>query len=102
MSPMRLGYRELGVEIVYLEEKYYRTPKQPSMVEEKRDNKTRYPFKLFLKESRTRRRNEMMDNFSQILRWLLETTEPPLTNNKFEGAMPFKVQFKFDIPVFEG
>jgi hypothetical protein len=51
MSPTRSGYRELGLELVSLEENHSRTPKKPSMVEEKRDDGTRDPFKLFLEES---------------------------------------------------
>jgi hypothetical protein len=48
-------------------------------------------------------RNEMMDNFTQILRRLLmETTEEYLKRNHFLGATPFKVQANLDIPLFEG
>jgi hypothetical protein len=51
MSPTRSGYRELGLEIVSLDENLSRTPKKPSMVEEKRDDRARDPFKLLLDES---------------------------------------------------
>jgi len=37
------------------------------MAEEKRDERTRDPFKKFLKESLVKKRNEMMDHFTQIL-----------------------------------
>jgi hypothetical protein len=33
------------------------------MVEEKRDDRAGYPFKMLLKEALARQRNEMMDNF---------------------------------------
>jgi hypothetical protein len=70
MSPTRSGYKELGLELVSLEEKSSHTPKRPSMVGENKYNGTRDPFKLFLEESLTQQRNEMMDSFAQILRRL--------------------------------
>jgi hypothetical protein len=48
---MRLGYTELGLKLVSLEEKRSCTPKRPSMVGEKKDDGVGDPFKLFLKES---------------------------------------------------
>jgi len=68
MSLTRLGYRELGPELVSLKENFSRIPKRPSMVEERRDNGIGDPLKLLLKEALTQQRNKMMDNFSQILR----------------------------------
>jgi hypothetical protein len=50
----------------------------------------------------THKRNEMMDNFSQILRRLLITTDASSSSENFGGATPFKVQVNFDIPIFEG
>jgi hypothetical protein len=47
-----------------------RTPKKPSMEGENKYDGTRDPFKMFLEESLERQRNEMMDNFAQILRRL--------------------------------
>jgi hypothetical protein len=73
-------------------------PKRPLMVEEKKYKGTRDPFKMFLKESLTQQRNEMMDSFAQILRWL-PTGDTSSSNG---GAAPFKVQINFDIPIFEG
>jgi hypothetical protein len=67
MSPTRSGYRELGLELVSLEENHSRQPKWPPMVEEKRDEGAEDPIKLFLEESLTQQRNEMLENFSQIL-----------------------------------
>jgi hypothetical protein len=40
MSPMRSGYRELGIDLVSLEDNYSRTPKKLSMVGEKKDEGT--------------------------------------------------------------
>jgi hypothetical protein len=98
MSPMRLGYKELGVEFVSLEEKISRTPKRPLMEGENKYDGIGYPFKMLLEEAFTQQRNEMMDSFSQILRQL------PTCNASFSsrGVAPFKVQINFDIPIFEG
>jgi hypothetical protein len=70
----------------------------------KRDGRApRDPFKMLLKESLVRQRNEMMDNFSHILQILLmAATKASLTRNRFGGATPFKVQVNFYIPLFEG
>jgi hypothetical protein len=95
---MRSGYKELGLELVSLEEKISRTPKRPLMAGEKKDDGTRYPFKMLLEESLTQQRNEMMDSFVQILRWL-PTCD---TSSSSGGAAPFKVKINFDIPIFEG
>jgi hypothetical protein len=70
MSPTRSGYKELGLELVSLEEKNSRMPKRPLMEEEKKDNGTGDPFKMLLEESLMQQRNEMMDSFAQILRRL--------------------------------
>ena len=73
------------------------------MVEEKRDDKARYPFKTLLEEALVQQRNEMMDKFSQILQRLsMATTEAYLKRSHFKSETPFKVQFNFDIPLFEG
>jgi hypothetical protein len=66
--PTRSGYKELGLELVSLEEKISRMPKRPLMVGENKDDGTRDPFKMFLEESLMQQRNEMMDSFAQILR----------------------------------
>jgi hypothetical protein len=65
---MRPGYRELDLELVSLGDDHSFQPKQPPMAEEKRDDGARDPFKILLKKSLARQRNEMMDNFTQILR----------------------------------
>jgi hypothetical protein len=48
---MRSGYRELGLELVSLGDDHSHQPKQPPMVEEKRDDGVGDPFKMFLEES---------------------------------------------------
>jgi hypothetical protein len=67
MSPTRLGYKELGLELVYLEEKISRTPKSPLMAGEIKYDRIGDPFKFFLKESLMQQRSKMMDSFAQIL-----------------------------------
>jgi hypothetical protein len=54
------------------------------------------PFKLLIEEALMQHRNEMMDNFVQILRRL------PIGNasSSSGGTAPFKVQINFDIPIF--
>jgi hypothetical protein len=73
-------------------------PSDLSWQGEKKYDGTRDPFKLLIEESLTQQRNEMMDSFTQILRWL-PTGDASSLNG---GIAPFKVQVKFDIPIFEG
>jgi hypothetical protein len=68
MSPTKSGYKELGLELVSLEEKISFTHKRPLMVGENKDKVTRDPFKMLVEESLMQYRNEMMDSFTQILR----------------------------------
>jgi hypothetical protein len=98
MSPTRPGYKELGLELVSLEDKISHRPKQPIMAEEKKEDWTRYPFKMLLEEALTQQRNEMMDSVAQILQRL------PIgnTSSSNRGVTPFKVQINFNIPIFEG
>ena len=98
MSPTRSRYKKLGLELVSLEEKSSRMPKRPLIVGEKKDDGIGDPFKLLIEEALMQQRNEMMDNFTQILRWL------PIgdTSSSSGGTAPFKVQINFDIPIFEG
>jgi hypothetical protein len=97
MSPTRSEYKELGLELVSLEDRSSRTPKRPPMARKKKDDGTGDPFKLLIEESLTQQRNEMMDSFAQILRRL--PTGDASSSNR--GAAPFKVQINFDIPIFE-
>jgi hypothetical protein len=64
---MRSEYKELGLELVSLEDKSSRMPKRPLMEGEKKYDGTRDPFKLLIEESLMQQRNEMMDSFTQIL-----------------------------------
>jgi hypothetical protein len=97
MSPTRSEYKELGLEIVSLEDRSSRTPKRPSMAGEKKYDGIGDPFKLLIEESLTEQRNEMMDSFAQLL-WRLPTSDASSSNR---GAAPFKVKINFDIPIFE-
>ena len=72
------------------------------MVEEKKDDGVGDTIKSLLKESLARQRDEMMNNFSQILRRLPTTTDASTSSNHFGGTTPFKVQVNFDILVFKG
>ena len=67
MSLTRLGYRELGLELVSLREDHSHRPKWPPIAEEKRDDKVGDPIKLLLEEALMRQRNKMMYSFTQIL-----------------------------------
>jgi hypothetical protein len=98
MSPMRLGYKELGLELVSLEEKSSHMPKRTLMVGENKYDGKKNPFKMFLEESLMQQRNEMMYSFEQILRRL----PPDDASSSSIGDTPFKVQINFDISIFEG
>jgi hypothetical protein len=63
MSPTRSEYKELGLELVSLEDNSSHTPKRPLMEGEKKDDRTRDPFKLLIAEALKQQRNAMMDNF---------------------------------------
>ena len=91
-------YKELGLELVSVEERSSRTPKRPPMKGENKYDWTGDPFKLLIGESLTQQRNEMMDSFAQILQWL------PIgdASSSSGGTTPFKVQINFTIPIFEG
>ena len=68
------------------------------MAGEKKDDGTGDPFKLLIEEALMQQKNKMMDSFAQIL-WHLPTCDASSLNG---GATPFKLQIKFDIPIFEG
>jgi hypothetical protein len=53
---------------------------------------------MLLEEFLQRQRNEMTDNFAQILRQL-STSDASSSSG---DTTPFKVHIKFDIPIFEG
>ena len=89
---MKSGYRDLGLELVSLEDNHSRYPKWPPMAKEKRDGRARDPFKTLLEEALVRQRNKMMDNFDQILQRLpMEVANECSTRNHFASVTPFKV-----------
>jgi hypothetical protein len=102
MSPTRSEYSKLGLELVSLEDNRSRTPKKPSMAEEKKIDGADDPINLLLEQALTRQRDEMMENFSHILKRLPIASGASSSSDHFEGTSPFKVQVNFDIPVFEG
>jgi hypothetical protein len=95
---MRSKYKELGLELVSLEDKSSRMPKRPLMAGKNKYDGTRDPLKLLIEESLTQQRNEMMDSFIQIYQ-RLPTGDAYSSSG---GTAPFNVQINFDIPMFEG
>ena len=71
------------------------------MVEEKKDEGAGDPIKILIEDALEKQRNAMMDNFARILQ-RLPTYVASTSNSHSRGATPFKVQVKFEIPVFEG
>jgi hypothetical protein len=51
MSPTRSEYSKLGLELVSLEDNHSRTPKKPSMVEEKKNDGVDDPINLLLEQA---------------------------------------------------
>jgi hypothetical protein len=102
MSPTRSEYKKLGLDLVSLEENHSRTPKKPSMAEEKKKNRACDSINLLLEQSLRQQRDEMMDNFSHILQCLPIASVASSSSEHFGGTLPFKVQVNFDIPIFEG
>jgi hypothetical protein len=102
MSPTRSEYSKLGLELVSLEENHSRTPKKPSMVEEKKNDRAKDSINMLLEKALTRQRDEMMENFSHILQRLSIEHGTSSSSDHFGGTSPFKVQVNFDIPIFEG
>ena len=90
MSPTRLGYKELGLDLVERLQDQPRKPQRPPMEEEKKDEGAGDPIKLLLEEALEKKRNAMMDNFAQILQ-RPPTYSASSSNNHSGGATPFKV-----------
>ena len=101
MSPTRSGYKELRLDLVEPLQDQPRKPRWSPMGDEKKDEGAGDPIEVLLEEALEKQRNAMMDNFSQILQ-RLPTDDASASNNHSRGATPFKVQVKFDIPIFEG
>jgi hypothetical protein len=100
--PTRSEYIKLGLDLVSLEYNFSRMPKKPSMEEEKKNDGAKDSINLLLEQSLTRQREEMMENFSHILQRLSIVDRTYSSRIHFGGTSPFKVQFYFDIIVFEG
>ena len=64
MSPTRLGYKELGFDLVEPLQDQPRKPRQPPMAKEKKDEGAGDPIKILLEEALEKQSNVMMDNFS--------------------------------------
>lgn len=101
MSPTRLGYKELGIELVEPLQDWPRRPRWPPMSEEKKYEGARDPFKILLEEALEWQSNAIMDKFAQILR-RMPTGDASSSSNHFGCIAPFKVQVKFDISIFKG
>ena len=71
------------------------------MGNEKKDEGGGDPIKILLEEALEKQRNEMMDNFAQILQ-RFPTGGASASSSHSGGATPFKVQVNFDIPIFDG
>ena len=67
MFPMRSGYKELGIPLTEPLKDGLRRARRPHMAEETRDDQVGDPIKLLPEEALMQQRNEMIDNFSQIL-----------------------------------
>ena len=91
MSPTRSEYNKLGLELVSLEDNHSRTPKKPSMVEEKKNDEAGDPINMLLEQALTRQRDEMMDNFSHILQRVSVARGTSSSSNHFGSTSPFKV-----------
>ena len=101
MSPTRLGYKELGLDLVEPLQNQPRKPRRTPMGDENKDEGVGDPIKILLKEALKKQRNAMMDNFAQILQ-RLPTDGTSASSSHSRGMNPFKVQVKFGIPIFEG
>ena len=64
MSPTRVGYKELGLNLVEPLQDQPRKSRWPPMGDEKKDEGAEYPIKMFLKEALEKQMNVMMDNFA--------------------------------------
>ena len=64
MSPMRSGYKELGLDLVERLQDQPRKPQRPPMAEEKKGEGAGDLIKILLEEALEKQRNAMMDNFS--------------------------------------
>ena len=101
MSPTKVGYKELGLDLVEPLQDQPRKSRRPPIGNEKKDEGAEDPIKMLLEEALEKQRNAMMDNFSQILQ-RLPTGSASTSSIHSRGTTPFKVQVNFDIPIFDG
>lgn len=101
MSPTRLGYKELGLELVEPLQDQPRKSQRPPMEDEKKDEGVGDHIKILLEEALKWQRSTMMDSFAQILQ-RLPRGDASSSNSYSRNATPFKVQVNFEIPIFEG
>jgi hypothetical protein len=101
MSPTRSGCKELGLDLVEPLQDQPCKPRRPPMGEEKKDEGAGDPIKMLLEEALEKQRNAMMDNFAHILQ-RIPIGSASTSRSHSGGATPFKVQVKFDIPIFDG
>jgi len=72
------------------------------MAEENKIDGEKYSIELFLDQDLARQSDEMMENFPHIFQHLSIEIGACSSSDHFGGTSPFKVQFNFDILVFEG
>jgi hypothetical protein len=98
MSPTRSEYSKLGLELVSLEENHSRTPKKPSMVEEKKNDRAEDSINLLLEQALARQRDEMMENFSHILQRLSIATAHLHQATTLEEPLPSRYKLILIFP----
>ena len=64
ISPTRLGYKELGLDLVEALQDQPCKPRRMPMGDEKKDEGEGEPIKILLEEALEKQRNVMMDKFS--------------------------------------
>jgi hypothetical protein len=101
MSSTRSGYKELGLDLVEPLQDQRHKPRRSPMGDEKKDKGVEDPIKILLEEALEKKRNAMMDKFTQILQ-RLPIGDTSTSKNHSGCATPFKVQVNFDIPIFDG
>jgi hypothetical protein len=83
MSLMRFKYKRMSLEVVSLEENHACTPKKPSMVEEKKNDRAYDYINLLLEQALMRQRYRMMETFPHIFQFLRIKIGASSSNNHF-------------------
>ena len=94
MSPTRVRYKELRLDLVEPLQDHPCKSQWPPMGDKKKDEGAEYPIKMLLEEALEKQRNAMMDNFDQILQ-RLPTGGASTSRSHSGGATPFKAQVNF-------